>query len=59
MKRSGKRAGIRRQGGQSLIEYTLSWAVVGTFLFAAQSSAGFALARVIHDFYRSVCVVLH
>ena len=59
MKHSGKCAGIRRQRGQSLIEYTLSWAVVGAFLFAAQSPAGFAVARVIHDLYRSVCLVLH
>ena len=58
LNRSSKQACKRQQRGQSLIEYALSWVVVGTCLFAARSPAGLAFARVIHDFYDSVSVFL-
>lgn len=49
---------MRQQRGQSLIEYALSWVVVGACLFAARSPAALAFAQVIHDFYDSVSVFL-
>jgi hypothetical protein len=49
---------MRQERGQSLIEYALSWVVVGACLFAARSPAGLAFAQLIHDFYDSVSVFL-